>query len=168
MHRQFSNGILQIQLQQRPEFLRIVHAQASFDGNRDGRFLKYLVQKRAQLVRMRQESGALSLCGDGAGGAAQVQVHLLIAQLLQLFRCLEKRPRLIGQQLRHQFKAGIILWEHLAQILFCNGRAVGGGGEEGGIVPVHPGEIPVMERTKHVVCDSLQGSKIISHMVHPI
>ena len=81
MNRQTGDGIAIVDFHQTGEFRRVLDSQPGLDGYRQMNLGEYFIKKAVQPVGVCQKSGALALGGDGAGGAAQVQIDLSIAHL---------------------------------------------------------------------------------------
>ena len=97
------------QLQQGGPFLRAFHAQPGLEGHGHRRFFENSVQKAFQLLRVGQQPRAPVLAHHRAGGAAQIDVDLLVAQRFQLVRRPEKVLAAVGQDLGHGLHTGVIL-----------------------------------------------------------
>ena len=82
MNGELRGGIAVIQCQQFGKFLGRFHAKACFQADSEGAFGKDLLQKSFQLLpaRKRQKACAAPLGHHGAAGAAQIQIHLGVAQ----------------------------------------------------------------------------------------
>ena len=137
------DGVAAEEAEEGPELLLFHHAQPGLHRDGHGGLLKDLVEKPLQPGEVRQKPGPLPLGGDGAGGAAQIEVHLPVAHGRQLPGGPEEVFRVFGEELGHQGDGFVLLRQHLPQL---PGRedVVLGGREKGGVVPVHPGEKAVV------------------------
>ena len=108
---------------------------------------------------MGQKAGALALGGDGAGGAAQVQVDLCVAHVLQDLTGPEKIVGVFRHHLGHGGETGVMHEIHLPEVPGGHGM-VRRGGEEGDEIPVHAAEIPAPHLAEHDLRDAVQGGEI--------
>ena len=143
-----------------------MHSQPGLYGDGNGTLGKHVVQKPIEGFRVCQHPRALALGGDRPGGAAQIEVDLVIAPVADDLRRPEKILRHFGQHLRD---GGIAHTVRLRQFpAFPLGKlAVDGGGEEGHIISVNPGEIFVVKTAVNAVRQPLHGGKIVAHRRSP-
>lgn len=116
----------------------------------------------SRVSRALEKSRALALGGDGARGAAQVQVHLVIAHGRQLSRGPEEIFHIPGEQLGYGAKTRVVFRQNPPQLPGCE-HVVLGGGEEGHVVGVHAAEHLVVGAAELRPGDSLHGGKIVLH-----
>ena len=109
-----------------------------------------------------EAAAALALADHRARGAAQIDVHLVIAQVFADLQRPEHILHILAQKLGHGGKAHAVCLRQLPGFPVRQ-TAVDGGGDEGHEIFVHAGEIFVVEPPEGGVGDALQGRIIISH-----
>ena len=162
---QLRDGVAVINFQNGGKLLRLLHAQPGLD--RDGSLGagEYSVQKGVHLSRVPQHSGALALGGHRPGGAAQIQVHLGIAQRPQLSDHPSSQLTVFRQQLRDDRRTGVCLRGKLCH-LFFNEHPVLRRGDKRRIIAVGSAlraEPFLMGLPPDPVCEALHGGSIIKH-----
>ena len=120
------------------------------------------LQQVVQFLRPPQHPGPLPLGGDGAGGAAQVQVDLPVAHPGQLTCRPEKVRPAPGEQLGHRIQVPVLLRQDVPQ-LPAGEHVVLAGGEKGHEIPVHPREEPAVGPAEQGSCDPLHGGEKAAH-----
>ncbi len=130
------------QLQQGGPFLRAFHAKPGLEGHGNRRFFENSVQKTLQLLRVGQQPRAPVLAHHRAGGAAQIDVDLLVAQRFQLVRRPEKVLAAVGQDLGHGLHTGVILRQNVR--LLPMGQRLAPGAPKGQKIFVRPIETGVL------------------------
>ena len=97
------DGEAPVDVQQRGKLRRVLDAEAGLDRNAGhSRLREYAPEKRLQLLRKGQKARALALGGDGAGGAAEVEVHLAVAHVRKQLCRPDEVPRVAAEELRHE------------------------------------------------------------------
>ena len=163
MDGQLRDGVAVVDGQDPGELVLLPEAQAGLDGDGDGEVGgKDRLKEAVQLIGLRQEAGALSFRHHSAGGAAQVQVHLGIAQVREIFRRPEEVLRPAGHELRHHEDAPVGGGIQIPPVPLRNALILGGG-EEGGVVFLHPAEHLLMEPAPEPGGDALHGGGVVSH-----
>ena len=163
---QLPDGVAVENVQQRRKFLRRMHSQPGLYGDGNGTLGKHVVQKPIEGFRVSQHPGTLALGGDRPGGAAQIEVDLVIAPVADDLRRPEKILRHFGQHLWDGGKAHTVRLRQFPA--FPLGKlAVDGGGEEGHIISVNLGEIFAVKTAVNAVRQPLHGGKIIAHRRSP-
>ena len=109
------DGVFIVYFKDLGKFLRPLYAHPGLDGNGHGAAAENLRQTVVQRPEICQHPGPLVLGHHCAGGAADVQVHFLIAQLLQLPSHPEKGLRPVYQQLRDQPQPRIVFRQNIPQ-----------------------------------------------------
>ena len=109
MDDQFFHGIPVVDRQETFEFPGIIHAQPGLHRDADLTFIKDLIQKPLQLLRISQEPGPPPFRHHGLRRTAQVQVHLAVAVFLKLLRCPEEILRPVCQDLRHRVHPPVVV-----------------------------------------------------------
>ena len=162
---QLPDGVLFQDIQQGGPFPGRLEADAGLDGDGQRGGGKDGVQKGVQRLRVAQHTGALALAGHGAGGAADVEVHLVILQVGQLSDRPEEELWVAGQQLGD---------DRYARILGRgDGPEIAGGenvvlrrGDKGDVIRLHPAENAVMHPAVDGVGHALHGGKAKISMGH--
>ena len=165
MDGQLRDGVAVIDLQNGVELLRCFHPQPGLDRDGTGGAGKDSVQKSVQLCKVPQHAGALALGGDGAGGAAEVQVHFGIAQLTQLFDHPDCQHAVLCQKLRHHRCPGVCPGVKLCHLLFDE-HPVLRRGKKGGVVAggrAGSGEPLLVHLPPHPVGQALHGGNVVIH-----
>ena len=160
---QLFDGVAVVDFQNGIEFLRIFKPQPGLDGNGQGSAAENFLQESVQGVNIPQHAAALALGDHRAGGTAQIQVHFGIAPVFALLGGPEEVRGYLGQQLGDSGEAFRIRIGKLP-VLPVGQAPVNGGGEEGHIVAVHTGEIPVVQTAVDAVSQALHGGEIVLHM----
>ena len=102
-----------------------------------------------------EKAGPFFLGDDGPGGTAQVEVHLVVAQVLQTPGGADEIIGLVGQQLGDHGHALVVFRQDIVQAP-AGERAVGGGGGEGRIIPGQAGKPAVVDPAEEPAGDPLQ------------
>ena len=102
-------------VEQAAEFGLVLDAEPGFYGDaRAGQGGENAPEEGVELIRAGKEARALALCCDGAAGAAEVEIHLSVAHVKEQPRRPDEVVRIPAEQLRHEFKAGIVPGQKLA------------------------------------------------------
>ena len=133
---------------------RILHPDPGFDGDGQVGSGENVGQEGVQRLGVGQKARPLPLGHHGTRGAAQVQVDLGIPQVLEHPGGGQEGLGLVGQQLGHHRHPLVVVWLEVRQPPPGEG-AVGGGGEEGGVVPVQTGKASLVDLTKDPAGDPL-------------
>ena len=97
-----------------------MHTDARLDGNRDRRTFEDLIQKLLQPIRDCQKAGPAFAGGDGGGGAAEIQIQVVIAKILRHnARHGQEIIGLIGQDLDNHVHARIIFFADIFFLFFA-------------------------------------------------
>ena len=164
MDDQLPEGIPVVKGQNFLEFLRFLHSQSRFHGNRQGRLCENPVKKACQTVQIPEHSAALALGNHRARGTACVQVDFGIAQIPAGFRRPEKVLRVVRQHLGDGAKGNAVRFRQLPGLPGSE-CPVDGGGEEGHVVPVNAAEESVVLPAVNAVRQPLHGGKIVAHKI---
>ena len=159
MDGQQADGIAVKNLHQPGEVVLILQSDAGFYRNLQVfplQTLKNLVEKPIQHLRVCQHSGTLVLGHHRARGAAQIEIHLGVAQRHHIPCRPQKMLRPRRQQLGHGGRTAVNLRAHLPDLLFAE-HPVGGGCQKGGEIGVHPREPGPMCRPEHRAGHPLHG-----------
>ena len=159
---ELGDGILVVDVQDGPELLRVLDTQTGLDRDGSGGGGEDVLQQVVQFLRPPQHPGPLPLGGDGAGGAAQVQVDLPVAHPGQLTCRPEKVRPAPGEQLGHHIQVPVLLRQDVPQ-LPAGEHVVLAGGEKGHEIPVHPREEPAVGPAEQGSCDPLHGGEQALH-----
>ena len=118
MDGQLRDGVAVINFQNGGELLRFLHAQPGLDRDRPLGMGEHPVQKGVHLGKVPQHPGALALGSHRPGGAAQIQVHLGIAQRPQLTDHPRSQFAVLRQQLRNDRRTRVCRRGKLCHLLF--------------------------------------------------
>ena len=165
MDGQLRDGVAAINFQNGGKLLRLLHAQPGLDRNRPLGVGEHAVQKGVHLGKVPQHPGALALGSHRPGGAAQIQVHLGIAQLPQLSDHPRGQLAVLCQQLWDDRRTGVCLRGKLCHLLF-NEHPVLRRGDERGVITVggtFRAEPFLVGLPPDPVCEPLHGGSIIKH-----
>ena len=121
MDDQLGHGVLPEHGEQRRKLFRTVHADPGLHGNPEIRHhprsaVEHIVQEVFEKRRFREEARALFLCHDGARGAAQIQVHLAVAEIIEQLRRFQEILSPVGQDLRHHRDAAVVLRQYVPPV----------------------------------------------------
>ena len=141
MDNQPLNGVFVVYLKDLGKFLRPLHAHPGLDGNGNGAAAENLRQAIVQRAQIQQHPRSLVLGHHRAGGAADVQVHFLIAQPMQLLRHPEKGLRPVHQQLGDEADSLVVFRQNIPQGAGLE-LAAAVRGDEGREVFLHAAEKP--------------------------
>ena len=118
--------------------------------------LKNLMEKPIQHIGVCQHTGTLVLGHHRARRAAQIEIHLVVAQRLHIPCRPQKMLRTGSQQLRHGGRAAVDGRAHLPDLLFAE-HSVCRGCQKRGEIGVHPRELRPMCRPEHRAGHPLHG-----------
>lgn len=152
---ELTDGIAGKDRQQGGPLLRVGDPDAGFHRHPQVQPAENLVEKGIQLLGTGQKARPFSFGHHGAGGAAHVQVDLLIAKVPEQAGSRDEILRPVGEQLGDHRHAPVVVRVHVGQPPAGEGT-VCGGGKEGGIVAVQAREHLVVELAVEPAGDPLQ------------
>ena len=162
MDGQFHNGVAIVNLQNPGEFLRIRQPNPGLDTDGVAGQREKFIQKTVQPIRIRQHSRTLILCNHSAGGTAEVNVDLRIAERSALFHRPGHILGVFAQQLRNCREIHAVGGGNLPGLPVSK-AAMDGGGDKGHIISVNAGEIFVVQPPESGVSDTLHGGVVNVH-----
>ena len=165
MDGQLRDGVAVINFQNGGKLFRLFHTQSGLDRDRPLGAGEYPLQKGIHLGKVPQHPGALALGSHRPGGAAQIQVHLGIAQRPQLTDHPCSQFAVLRQQLRDDRRTRVCLRGKLCHLLF-NEHPVLRRGDKRRVIAVGRAlcaEPFLMGLPPDPVCEPLHGGSIIKH-----
>ena len=166
VNNQFREGELVVDGQQPSPLLRGFLADTGLDGHRHpgGQAGENIRQQPLQLIGIAEHTGALALGGDGAAGAAQIEVDLRIAHVRHLPGGPQEMVGAVGEDLGDHGQALVV---HQL-IEFLGLELIGGvGGHKGGKIAVGTAEKIGVDGAPEIVGHALQRGGIELHGVSP-
>ena len=162
MYGQLADGVLVVNFKYGIEFIGGDKPEAGLDGYVHIHNIVYVRQHIVQLTQLAQKPRALTLGGYGAGGAAEVEIDLLVAHCFQLAGSPNEMLRVVSKYLRHGIDTLVALGRYLVHIAGSK-KMILSRGDKGHKVLVRAGEVFVMQQAEVAAGDTLKWGKVIFH-----
>ena len=147
------------QLPQSRPFSLVAVADAGLDGNLQRAGVKNPFKEFFKFLRTAQKTGAPAFRGDGAGGAAQVQIDLRIAKSVQGMRQLQKNFRAVCKDLGDQLHPLVVFRQQVGKLFFVEADVC----QEGGEIAVGRGKPAMVCPAVYVIGNALHGRHVDFH-----
>ena len=164
---QLTDGVAVIDVEDGVELLGTGDAQPGLDRDRPLRPGKEFVQKGLELCGVPQHPGTLALGGHSAGGTAEVEVHLRVAQPAQLCDHPCGQCAVLGEELGDDGRAGVRRRVKLGHLLLDE-HPVLGRREEGRVITggcARCAEPALMCLPPDAVRQPLHGGGVVLHRI---